>query len=249
MKTNNFFDLKRALLLLKRIMFINKKSIILGLSIYLGIAVLYTLLFIYQAYFNNFTIIYSSFIFMFIWGLIFTIHINKEIYKPASASLFLTLPASHFERLLLTWLVSSVLYTAVFTLIIYFVVYLSAFLTTLTSNAPEYIPVFSDILKISLYYFVIQTVYFFGSIFFKKGHFIKTSLAIIILITAVVLLMVLVYNLVIGNIWSGGIGYLPGTSEVHPDIFKFGFINIITFYVTPLLLLTATYFRIKEKQI
>jgi hypothetical protein len=249
MKTNNFFCFKRAILLLKRILFIHKKSLIIGVSVYLGISLLLTLIFINEGHFNPQSIKYSSFIFMFIFGFVFTNSINKEIHKPSKAFSFLTLPVSHFERLLVTWLVSSLLYTAIYTFIIYYVIELSSYYTYLYANTKVYTPAFSGILKLSLYYMVFQAAYFFGSIFFKKGQFIKTSLSIIILCTVIIFLMVLIYETIIQDIWIGGIDYLPGSDMIYPDILKHGFINIITFYVTPIALLTATYFRIKEKQI
>jgi len=162
---------------------------------------------------------------------------------------FLTLPVSHFERLIVTWFVSSLFYTIFFTFIIYYVVELSAYSTYIFANTPMYYPALSDILKLSLYYMVFQTAYFFGSIFFKKTQFIKTSLALIILFTIVIFIMIFSYKLVIQDLWIGGIKHLPNFNFTNPKIFQFKFIDIITFYVTPWALLTATYFRIKEKQI
>ncbi|HNW97386.1 MAG TPA: hypothetical protein PKK00_03110 [Bacteroidales bacterium] len=206
-------------------------------------------MFINTGYFNEFSIMYSSYIFMFIWGFNFLNNINKEIHKPSKAFSFLTLPTSHFERTLVTWLVSSLFYTVIYTIIIYYVIDLSAYFTYQFSNATEYTPVFKDVLKFSLYYMVFHTAYFFGSIFFKRNQFIKTSLCIIILFTIVIFAIILSDKLIIFNIWNGGTEHLPNFRIITPDIFRFEFIDIITFYFSPVALLTATYFRINEKQI
>ena len=250
MKTNNFFNIKRTLLLIKRMMFVNKKTFFIGFGIYFGIMLIFFLLsLLNDSFINPASIKSTSFNFMFIWGLIITSMIFREIHKSVKAFSYLTLPVTHFERFLSTWLIISLSYTLVFTFIIYLVMALGCYIGNLSPENNFISPDLSDIVKSSLYYMIIQTVFLYGSVFFKKSQWIKTVLSLIIFIAIIIVGMVFIYRYEISDVWHGGIGQLQNFDKIFLDIYKFNFISLITFYIMPLALLTATYFRIKEKEI
>jgi len=249
METNNFFCFKRASLLLKRTLYLSKKSYIIWMCIYLGMILLINLLSINNNNFDSTGLLISSVIFMFMYGMNFTTGMNKAIHKPSRAFSYLTLPVSNFERLLVTWLVSSLIFAVLNALLIYFSIVLSAYLYYLRTDVTvNYVDIL-DVLKLSLYYMVFQTAYLFGSIFFKKAQFLKTSLSLIVLFTLIIISMILLYKYTIHDFWHGEISSGQHFDLAYPGIFRMQFISIITYYITPILLLIATYFRIKEKEI
>ena len=249
METNNFFCSKRASLLLNRTLYLSKKSIIIWLCVYVGMVLLINLFSINNEGFNATTLITSSFIYMFMYGMNFTAGMNRIFHKPTKAFSFLTLPVSNFEKLIVIWLVSSLFYSAFCAVLIYSVIELSAFLYNYFAGTPMYYLEITDVLKMSLYYMVFHSAYLFGSIFFKKAQFLKTSLSLIVLFTIIIIAYYLSYRLIIHDIWRGEISSVKDFYIVYPGIFNIRFISIITYYITPILLLIATYFRIKEKEI
>ena len=249
METNNFFCSKRASLLLNRTLYLSKKSIIIWLCVYVGMVLLINLFSINNEGFNATTLITSSFIYMFMYGMNFTAGMNRIFHKPTKAFSFLTLPVSNFEKLIVVWLVSSLFYSAFCAFLIYSVIELSAFSYNYFAGTPMFYLDITDILKMSLYYMVFHSAYLFGSIFFKKAQFLKTSLSLIVLFTIIIIALLLSYKFVIHDIWRSEIKFLQKFDIVYPRISNIHFISIITYYVTPILLLIATYFRIKEKEI
>ena len=189
METNNFFCSKRASLLLNRTLYLSKKSIIIWLCVYFGMVLLIDLSSINNGNSNSSTLITSSFIYMFIYGMNITIGMNKAIHKPSRAFSFLTLPVSNFERLLVVWLVSSLFYTVFCAVLIYIGVELSAYIYYFFAGAPMFYLSITDILTMSLYYMVFQSAYLYGSVFFKKAQFFITSLSLIIVFTIVILII------------------------------------------------------------
>ena len=216
METNNFFCFKRASLLLKRTLYLSKKSIIIWLCVYVGMVLLINLFSINNENFNSSSLITSSFIYMFIYGMNYTIGMNKAIHKPSRAFSYLTLPVSNFERLLVVWLVSSLFYAVFCAVFIYSGVELSAYIYYFFAGAPMFYLDFTDVLKMSIYYMIFQSAYLYGSIFFKKAQFFLTSLSLITLFAIVISLTLLSYKLFLHDIWHGDLGSVQHFNLSYP---------------------------------
>lgn len=114
----------------------------------------------------------------FFGGLLFTSQIFKELHSPHQSYFFHTLPASTLEKLAGAWLLTSPIYILTFTLLS-FAVFLLSFLIVGEPFSLSYF--FNDALgKIIISYMVIQTIFLWGAVYFRKNNFLKTVLAILV---------------------------------------------------------------------
>lgn len=180
-------------------------------------------------------------------GLIFTSLIFKELHSPHRSYFFLTLPASTLEKLTAAWLLTSPLYILAFTLIS-FVIYFISFLIAGIPFSFAYF--FNDGLgEAILSYMVIQTIFLWGAVYFRKNNFLKTLLSLILLAIGL-------------GMYAGLLGVLLFESNTisisptsHPELiaffkqvigptFQFLFWGVLGPYM-----LVMTYFTLKEREV
>ena len=95
----------------------------------------------------------------------------------------LTLPASHFEKFLVAWLYSLPIFLVVFLGVFYLVDAAVVYGGAQPGQTPQLLDIkvfanFREAGSIFLYYAVLSGAWLWGSIFFEKGQFIKTTFAV-----------------------------------------------------------------------
>lgn len=207
----------------------------------------------------------------FIWGLpggsfILASFVLGYFSSNASGSSFLTLPASHFEKWFCAILIVGILYPLIF-LIFYHIMdssFVAIYHNHLDPSSPFYKQQYESVYTFDLNGNVAWKVYpmfFFytgamlvGSLYFNKTAFIKTAIAICILLALIVGLNWVFAKIIFGNFDDAAVfnhivipvGKEEGTIEL-PDnvvnIFNYGL-----FYVIPAILWMLSFSRLREKE-
>ncbi|WP_449438391.1 hypothetical protein [Pedobacter steynii] len=116
--------------------------------------------------------------FLFFSGTIFTSLIFTDLGDRKKSIPALSLPASHFEKYLVAWIYSFVIFQLVFLACFYTIDYLVvAAWNASAEEKMELINVFSPDRKVwasFLIFAVLHSICFLGAVFFEKLHFIKT---------------------------------------------------------------------------
>ncbi|WP_316841739.1 hypothetical protein [Pedobacter gandavensis] len=198
-------------------------------------------------------------IFLFSSGAIFTSGIFSNLGNKRKTIAILTLPASHFEKYLIAWLYSFVIFQLVFILGYYTVDFLV--LSTIGADKEEGIKLMNLLSPETNYSMLVvgfaflHSLLFFGAIFFEKLHFIKTVLVVFLGILFISLLNQQLATAIIGltlekvtpfatvALKEGGkIYYIEAQSSIKPIM------NGMTCVFATILWIGA-YFKLKEKQV
>ena len=260
---NSTFNLKRFLLLFKKHSVEHAKANLLSLLVLMG------LLFLLLGYYS-----YSShghldknaqgitfIFFMLVGGSIYTSISFNALGDKKKAIPFLILPASHFEKYLVSWL---------YTYMIFQLVFLGAFyLVDITvihlgvkpvANWEGLINIFSSREKGSmafLAYTIFNGLALWGAVFFGKLHFIKTSIIFFVCLAVLILFNNQLLNILIvakANTISGapfqGLDINDDINfwRITPDQSWVLYGKCIVLF-TALLLWTGAFFRLKEKEV
>lgn len=200
------------------------------------------------------------FIFVYILaGSIFTSIIFSDLGNKRKAISILTLPASHFEKYLVGWVYSFVIFQLLFIPSFYLVVIIIQALTPIKEFAKDekLMDLFSEKQKVYFVFYLfaaLHAVAFWGSVFFKKHHFIKTAFVFLIGVFALSYLN----NQFIQFIISEGVG--PSTPFGGIGVRENGGITMVVLkndYIysavavvaVVILMWTSTFFRLKEKEV
>jgi len=258
---NNTFNLKRFMLLFKKHSIEHFKTYLLSIAVLLGLLFICLGFGSYTSHghlnMNNQSTVFAGF--MLIGGSIFTSLAFLEMGDKKKAIPALTLPASHFEKYLVSWLYTFVLFQAIFLGAFYLVdaiiIYLGA---PPVEERDKIINVFTDRTKVDTVFYVFALLHGFslwGAIFFEKLHFIKTSVVFFACLLLLVLFNSQLLKLLVGKDSQGSVPF-QGVSLVsnnhfwmiqpHPGLTQYGWSVL---YIVVLLLWTSAYFRLKEKEV
>jgi len=258
---NNTFNLSRFLLLFKKHSIEHAKTYLLSTVVLIG---LLFLILSFNSYTNHGLLDKKAqqLTFLFIMlggGSIFTSMSFIELGDKKKAIPFLTLPASHFEKYLVSWLYSYVIFQLVFVGSFYLV---DNIVINLGAPHPDerdqLLNVFSAESKTS-FVFVAYALFsgftLWGAVFFEKIHFIKTSVIFFVCLIVLVLLNNQLITLLIsksaqGNVPFEGAGLNEQTNyfRIYPDKSITQYDDYIIVFVA-ILLWTSAFFRLKEKEV
>jgi hypothetical protein len=195
----------------------------------------------------------ATFFFLFFFGgALYASYYFSNLALRTRATNFFLLPASAFEKFLCSLLFSVVLFFTVFTAAFYLV---DVLMVNVSNNIPydgpavpkaKVINIFAvDFFNFSsrrglnflLFFFSVQAVFLFGSVYFKKYNFLKTVIScFVIWFIAVVVLFALYEWLDILN-----------EDEMLPDWSACAVI-VLAYSIAPLFWI-LTYYRLKAKQV
>jgi len=194
--------------------------------------------------------------FLFLGGMIFTsLSFSDDLYNRIRNHQFLMLPASPLEKLLSRALISAIIYPVALTLL--FTLASLALEPLLYLLFREPMNLFNPFQKNHLTgyfnYISVTSVFFLGSIYFRKVHFFKTILASLVILFTLSMISTLLIRLFFFDYFSGW--------ELSHE-FQYSFVargswplgtyraigNIIYFILLPLFSYTVAYFRIQEVQ-
>ncbi|WP_342329101.1 hypothetical protein [Pedobacter sp. FW305-3-2-15-E-R2A2] len=130
-------------------------------------------------------------VFLLSAGSIFTSMVFSDFGDKRKSISMLTLPVSHFEKYLVAWLYSFVIFQLIFLVSFYAVDYLVLLIgNSGESQGLKIMNVFSaeeDYKLVFLFYAILHSLAFLGAIFFEKIHFIKTAFVVLLLCLLAVL--------------------------------------------------------------
>ncbi|UOE46687.1 hypothetical protein MTO98_19980 [Mucilaginibacter sp. SMC90] len=188
-------------------------------------------------------------------GPIFTSTIFTNLGDKRKAIPALTLPASQFEKFMVSWVYSYVIFFLVYTGIFYLVLSILLNLKHWPGHQPEMLTLFQDKFTILLILFsFLHAVTLYGAIRFEKLHFIKTGFSFFIFYALLILSNTLFLRVIVGrqiypatpfaflNFPEGTNFYTIGLN-VQQSAWVFIMLPVVT-----LLFWIAAYFKLKEKQ-
>ena len=223
-------------------------SLVVGIIFFLGF--LYSLRKDHSVTSDELTWIFS--LIYVLLGLLLTFAIFKEVHNQKLNHFYFSLPVSPLERLMATWLTSSVIYTVVISIYAFLIGQLAILIGSLFSASSVHLaPLFSDdYWRVVKVYFLIQPTFLFGSIAFTKNRMGKTLLAVLLVFMAV-----LIFNVILCFSFYGGAFDVFESEQLSSDAFyttKDYYARIskwlFAIILGPLMLL-ASYFKITEKEV
>lgn len=192
-------------------------------------------------------------------GPVFTSMIFADLGDRKKAIPILMLPVSHFEKYLVAWLYSFVVFLLAFTVCFY----ASGFMITQiiemsNGRSNPLINLFTDkggYWKIFFAYFAIHAVFLLGAIYFKKQHFIRTSFAFLIIMVIIGAINYLIARLVF-QVDIASVGPFQSLRVLEGDkgwTIQAGdashFIEGIVLTISVLVLWLCVYFKLKEREV
>ena len=190
--------------------------------------------------------------YFFAGGYVFTSTIFSELRTSHRGYLYLTLPASTFEKLAVSWFITSVLYV-IAAIIVMFAINALLMIVAIAFSS-SHVPLFNlfdpSILKTYAVYMVTQPIFILGAIYFRRVNFLKTLLSLFVIGIAISIYTSLAARLIIFPDFDGmQFGNMP---ENCLDFFENTFAPIITnlfWFCTAPFFLIVSYFRLKERQV
>ncbi|WP_158795652.1 hypothetical protein [Pedobacter sp. L105] len=199
------------------------------------------------------------FIFLIFSGTIFTSMIFSELGSKKKAIPALTLPISHFERFLVAWIYSFVIFQLLFILCFY------AVDSVIIQIPNHYSLMHNELMKLSikdpvvffcyLAFIVLHSVAFLGAIYFEKLHFVKTTFVLFVFLA---LISMVNYGMIHSMFDATVHATAPFKNlyvventifhPIHPNESADMIFNLMVCALTVLLWTTA-YFKLKEKQV
>ncbi len=196
--------------------------------------------------------------FFLLCGPIFTSTVYGDLSEKRRKIASLTLPVTHFERYLVGWINSFILFPLVFFFCFYAIDWLFLFVIYKNQHA-QLVNVFSveDKYYVSLIAFVVlQSITFLGAAGFEKNHFVKTAL----MFFAVGLLLLLVNHYMIRALISAeAYSFVPfrsisirlpnGSASIRLSTLTEQIYGLVLLATLVLLCWVSAFFKIREKQV
>jgi len=199
-------------------------------------------------------------VFLIISGTIFTTLIFSDYGDKKKSVPLLTLPASHFEKYLVGWLYSYLLFIIVYTISFYCMdaiviaigninaVQKSSIVNVITVEDSKF---FGGMLGFTF----VHSVCFAGAIFYQQWHFIKTGFTFFACAIALFLLNQPIVLLIFGpkahfSAPFNFVGIHEGNQSFSIEADETGeYIFLVLLIVLVLILWTSAYFKLKEKEV
>jgi hypothetical protein len=195
-------------------------------------------------------------------GTIFTSTIFADLGDNKKALGTLTLPATHFEKYLVAWLYSFVIFLVVsiscFYLVMLFLLHAKHFSGPQLEifNLFYHLPGFGGNVAfiILILYSLFHSIVFLGAIYFKKLHFVKTALLFFIVIAILITfnniaMAYMIRREIIQVVPFTSVGFIEKGKYFAVNTENFGWTGQLVYIVMAFILWTAAYFRLKEKQV
>lgn len=174
----------------------------------------------------------------------------------------LMLPSSHFEKFLVGLIYSYFIFLIVYVASFYLADFIVVNIGNHDLEQDKVINIFKTTGRKPAIAFLVFTLFhafvFWGSVFFKKLHFVKTTIVFFLCLGALLLI-----NALVLNIYFAPIKYSVGMAFANIAIFQpnqqyemwnitaaeeYDNYSLIVFVIVVLLFWTTTYFKLKEKE-
>lgn len=197
-------------------------------------------------------------IFLLFAGSVFTSLSFADLGNKRKAIAVLTLPASHFEKYLVVWVYSFIIFQVVFIGIFYLADGIVLGLCSSATNHVQMLGLFDDRYDpyaAFIIYGLLHAFAFLGAVYFEKMHFIKTSFVFFAILIATVSLNQPILNLMVDrellrNMPFGGLRFMEHDRYYNVEQpMNFNYYHVVVVAITALLLWTSAFFRLKEKEV
>ena len=190
-------------------------------------------------------------------GTIFTSTIFADYGHKTRAIAVLTLPATTFEKYLVAWLYSFLIFILIFIGSFYLILLVLINAKQVHGQTAEVFNVFDAHagFEVFLLFALLQSIAFFGAIFYSKLHFIKTAFAFFIGIGLLILANKLLLTAFLGREAFPGMPYasLRFTDNGKDVMIKLTHqtdtVSLLMIGFLTVIFWTAAYYRLKEKQV
>ena len=258
---NNTFSLTRFIMLFKKHTLEHAKTYLLSTGVLAGVTAIGLGFFAFTNE-GRLAIGVQAIIFIYVLtlaGSIFTSLVFADLDDKRKANQVLTLPASHLEKFLVTWIYSFVIYQLLFIGVFYLVDWIIIGISHPPANDPNIMINVFDIEQRASAGFIIYAIFngftLWGAIFFEKLHFIKTAFIFFL------------YVLVFTVINTPMLQFIIGKNDLRSFVFQqFSFTDnkrgwdiwatdsmnhttLIVFAIAVIILWLSAFFRLKEKEI
>ncbi|MBN1698978.1 MAG: hypothetical protein JW881_15780 [Spirochaetales bacterium] len=264
MRITDFFNIKRFWLLIKRDVYMQYRTYLIGLGAIFCILMIVNVASIASAKYWNFNLVFYP-LTLFIGGFIFTSLGFNELYHEQGRVSYIVIPASVLEKFSSKLIITSIGYV-IFSLVVYFLFSVLVFFvnTLIFGLAHRIFNPFHPVIWLCIrVYCITQSVFLFGAVFFRRSAFVKTILGLFGLATCYVLFAAAVFLTMYLVLSAGGHIYFSFELFTQTGPKGFGEPSVIRtiavllaynaniffwFGLAPLLWVTS-YFRLKEIEV
>jgi hypothetical protein len=262
---NNTFDIKRFGMLFKKHTIEHSKTYALSTAVLFGVILLVLLFF---SMMNRWHLSEQEQIIVLIFsmsgfGSIFGSMVFADLGDRSKAIPALMLPSSHFEKFLVGLLYSYFIFLVVYVASFYLADFIVLSIGNSDMDEDKMINIFQTTGRRPILTFMSFTLFhafvFWGSVFFKKLHFVKTTIVFFLCLGLLSLINGLVLNMYFAaqTRFSAGMPF-TGIYIIDPNntyggwniqaADKFDTYGLTVFVIVVLLFWTTTYFKLKEKE-
>jgi hypothetical protein len=255
---NNFFNISRFCRLFVKHTAEHYHTYLMAVSVLAGVMLLGGSFLVYMVH-DNLDTGFQSILFialLMISGTIFTSTVFSDFGDKRKAVPVLTLPASHFEKYLVGWIYSYVIFLVIYCGIFYLVLYGMISLSHIPGHHMQLLTLFQDkVFPLFVLFSMLHAITIYGAILFEKLHFIKTAFCFFIVFAILIFFNTVFLRLLVGRdvfaaLPYGVLNFIEKNNyySVGADD-KAGFWVLIMMMFITLLFWIATYFRLMEKQV
>ena len=198
--------------------------------------------------------------FLLIAGSMFTSIIFTDLGNKKKAISLLTLPASHFEKFLIAWTWSFLIFQLLFIGAFYLIVIIinGIFASKFPGNEAELMSLISLDVRPRIFlllFAVLHSIVIWASIFFEKHHFIKIAFSFFISVVALIYLNTKFLTLLISEHVRSALPFIFLEMEEEKNYFQIMLPRKDNIYVIMMLLVftiivwVSSFYRLKEKEV
>jgi hypothetical protein len=254
---NNIFNFNRFGRLLVKHTVENYKSYLMSLTVLMGVMILGGgfLIYMIEAPMDKGLQSALFIMIMLLAGTIFTSTIFSGYGDKKKAIALLTLPATHFEKFLVAWVYSFLLFVIVYSLGFFVVVLFAINVRHFPGHAAEVINFFkAPICEMYLLYAMLHSIAFYGAIRFEKLHFIKTAFLFFISIAVLIVFNKTLLDTFLGKpvemtVPFGNLRVQTNQQTIDINLNQQDYYMLVILAVLAVIFWAAAYYRLKEKQV
>jgi hypothetical protein len=235
------------------------KGYLMALSVLIGVMVVggFFLVYVAEARLDRSTQSILFLMVLLLAGTIFTSTIFADLGEKKKAIAYLILPATHFEKWLVAWIYSFLIFLVIYMCTFYGIAFFLLNVKPVSGQAEGVINLLQKPqLQFCLVYAFLHSIAFWGAIYFEKLHFIKTAFFFFLSLGLLILLNKTLLSAMTGrNVETtppfGDLRFADGGNFVVialPDQRENPFLTFLVMGLT-LVIWIAAYYRLKEKQV
>jgi hypothetical protein len=235
------------------------KGYLMALAVLIGVMVLggSFLVYITDAQLDQGTQSALFVVILLIAGTIYTSTIFADLGEKKKSIAYLTLPATHFEKYLVAWLYSFLVFLVIYAISFCLVVLFLLNIKPVSGQSEGVINLWQkQYLQMALIYAFLHAIAFWGAICFNKLHFIKTGFIFFIFFGLLILFNKIILTGMIGRNVDvtppfGSLRFSDAGRQVEITLPYVRDNPMLTFLVLGLTIVIwiAAYYRLKEKQV